>query len=168
MLDPCYWDENSGIGCHSPRLPVDGVGELGWVDPAGSFDVTGTYSGGGTEPEPGGLAACSVNIPYEVARPPLRYMATCATKIAAAIVLILCFDKSVGWKLRDYITTQVESLGSSGMPDVKAIGCAQLYPLGHADATGVAPELRNAGSLSKRCQRSRADVQCPALRGPGF
>ena len=51
--DPVYWDENSGVGCHSPGCPSDaGPNSLGTV-PSEAFTIYGTP--GGTVPEPGSL-----------------------------------------------------------------------------------------------------------------
>src|ERR1019366_926776 len=46
--DPVFWDENSGIGCHSVGCPSE-VSEntVGSIPPE-SFDVTGTYANGQT------------------------------------------------------------------------------------------------------------------------
>jgi len=49
--DPVYWDENSGIGCHSPGCPSEVSENSEGTIPPESFDVTGSY-GGGTTPEP--------------------------------------------------------------------------------------------------------------------
>ena len=48
-----YWDENDGIGCHSPGCPSYATedGNEGSI-PAEAFDIVGT-SGGGSTPEPG-------------------------------------------------------------------------------------------------------------------
>jgi hypothetical protein len=53
--DPVYWDENSGIGCHSQRCPSSATngGASGTV-PSEAFTILGT-SGTGTVPEPGSL-----------------------------------------------------------------------------------------------------------------
>jgi len=54
--DPVYWDENSGVGCHSPGCPSEaGNGGLGTL-PSEAFTVFGTGSGQGSVPEPGSLA----------------------------------------------------------------------------------------------------------------
>jgi hypothetical protein len=47
--NPVYWDENSGIGCHSPGCPSDTYVEEGTI-PAESFTVLGGPVG--TTPEP--------------------------------------------------------------------------------------------------------------------
>jgi len=54
--DPVYWDENSGIGCHSPGCPSEADnGTIGTL-PSEAFSILGTTSGtGGTVPEPGSL-----------------------------------------------------------------------------------------------------------------
>lgn len=52
--DPVYWDENSGIGCHSQGCPSrPSQNEEGTIA-AESFSVLGTPAGG-TTPEPGSL-----------------------------------------------------------------------------------------------------------------
>jgi len=53
--DPAFWDENSGIGCHSPGCPsqVEYNGEGTIVSEA--FSILGTSSGTGTVPEPESL-----------------------------------------------------------------------------------------------------------------
>jgi hypothetical protein len=52
--NPVYWDENSGIGCHSPGCPsIAGPGT--GTDPSEAFSILGT-PGTGTTPEPGSLA----------------------------------------------------------------------------------------------------------------
>jgi hypothetical protein len=51
--DPVYWDENSGIGCHSPGCPSEaGNGSIGTL-PAEAFTVFGSSGTTGTVPEPG-------------------------------------------------------------------------------------------------------------------
>ncbi len=53
--DPVYWDENSGIGCHSPGCPSEGDnGSIGSL-PSEAFTIVGTTSGSSV-PEPGSLA----------------------------------------------------------------------------------------------------------------
>jgi len=54
MGNPVYWDENSGIGCHSPGCPSQAGGGLGSI-PSEAFSILGTSSGTGTVPEPGSL-----------------------------------------------------------------------------------------------------------------
>ncbi len=58
--NPLYWDENSGVGCHSPGCPSlaedNGLGTV----PSEAFTVnsyieTTTSSGTGTTPEPSGI-----------------------------------------------------------------------------------------------------------------
>ncbi len=53
--DPVYWDENSGIGCHSEGCPSqpsqNGEGTIA----AESFTILGNGSGGGSTPEPSSL-----------------------------------------------------------------------------------------------------------------
>ena len=53
--NPVYWDENSGIGCHSPGCPSEVSENTEGTIPPESFDVTGTYGSGGTVPEPGSI-----------------------------------------------------------------------------------------------------------------
>ncbi len=51
--NPLYWDENSGIGCHSQGCPSEvSENDVGTIPPE-SFDVTGTY--GGQVPEPSSI-----------------------------------------------------------------------------------------------------------------
>lgn len=52
--DPVYWDENSGIGCHSPGCPSEATGGGAGTLPSEAFSVLGT-AGSGTTPEPGSL-----------------------------------------------------------------------------------------------------------------
>jgi PEP-CTERM motif len=52
--DPVYWDENSGIGCHSPGCPSIAGPGLG-TDPSEAFSILGS-PGIGTTPEPSSLA----------------------------------------------------------------------------------------------------------------
>ena len=55
--DPVYWDENSGIGCHSPGCPSQTLVPEGSI-PAESFTVLGTASSTSTTtsvPEPSSL-----------------------------------------------------------------------------------------------------------------
>jgi hypothetical protein len=52
--NPVYWDENSGIGCHSPGCPSLAGSGTG-TDPSEAFSILGTPEGG-TTPEPGSLA----------------------------------------------------------------------------------------------------------------
>ena len=53
--DPVYWDENSGIGCHSPGCPSEATSDLTGTDPSEAFSVLGTTSGTGSVPEPESL-----------------------------------------------------------------------------------------------------------------
>jgi len=53
--DPVYWDENSGIGCHSPGCPSEPSQNSGGTIAAESFSILGTSSGSGTVPEPASL-----------------------------------------------------------------------------------------------------------------
>ena len=51
--DPVYWDENSGIGCHSEGCPSQPSGNLEGTLPPESFTMLGTPgTGPGTTPEP--------------------------------------------------------------------------------------------------------------------
>ncbi len=56
--DPVYWDENSGIGCHSQGCPSEpSQNSVGTIPPE-SFTILGTQATGtttGTTPEPAGL-----------------------------------------------------------------------------------------------------------------
>ncbi len=55
--DPVYWDENSGIGCHSEGCPSQACeGNCESSIPSEAFTVLGTSSGSGSVPEPGSLA----------------------------------------------------------------------------------------------------------------
>jgi len=49
--DPVYWDENSGIGCHSPGCPSEAGGGTGSI-PSEAFTILGN---GSSVPEPGSL-----------------------------------------------------------------------------------------------------------------
>lgn len=55
--DAVYWDENSGIGCHSPGCPSDAMDTDEGSIPSESFSILGTTSSSstGTVPEPGSL-----------------------------------------------------------------------------------------------------------------
>ncbi len=53
--DPVYWDENSGVGGHSPGCPSDaGPGGEGTL-PSEAFSILGTPTGTNSVPEPGSL-----------------------------------------------------------------------------------------------------------------
>ena len=52
--DPAYWDENTGIGCHSQNCPSQASENSVGTIPSESFSILGS-SGGGTVPEPGSL-----------------------------------------------------------------------------------------------------------------
>jgi hypothetical protein len=52
--DPVYWDENSGIGCHSLGCPSESGNGTG-TDPSEAFSILGTPENG-TTPEPASLA----------------------------------------------------------------------------------------------------------------
>jgi len=51
--DPVFWDENSGIGCHSQGCPSSAYESAEGTIPSESFTINGT--GGGTTPEPGSV-----------------------------------------------------------------------------------------------------------------
>jgi hypothetical protein len=54
--DTVYWDENSGIGCHSPGCPsVGSEGSNEGTIPSEAFTLLGNVNGG-TTPEPSSLA----------------------------------------------------------------------------------------------------------------
>lgn len=54
--DPVYWDENSGIGCHSEGCPSQACeGSCIGSDPSEAFSILGSSGGTGTVPEPSGL-----------------------------------------------------------------------------------------------------------------
>jgi len=52
--DPVYWDENSGVGCHSEGCPSEGNNGFG-TNPSEAFTILGNGSGTGSTPEPGSL-----------------------------------------------------------------------------------------------------------------
>ncbi len=52
--NPVYWDENSGVGCHSPGCPSVGAVNFESI-PSEAFSILGTSSGTGTTPEPSSL-----------------------------------------------------------------------------------------------------------------
>lgn len=52
--DPVYWDENSGVGCHSEGCPSEGNNGFGTL-PSEAFTILGTANGTGSTPEPGSL-----------------------------------------------------------------------------------------------------------------
>jgi PEP-CTERM motif len=53
--DPVYWDENSGIGCHSQGCPSQAVNDsLGGTLPSEAFTILGSSPTGST-PEPASL-----------------------------------------------------------------------------------------------------------------
>lgn len=53
--DPVYWDENSGIGCHSQGCPSEGINDiLGGTLPSEAFTILGSAQTGST-PEPSSL-----------------------------------------------------------------------------------------------------------------
>ncbi len=54
--EPVYWDENSGVGCHSPGCPslaAPGSGE--GTLPSEAFTILGSANSGGSTPEPTSL-----------------------------------------------------------------------------------------------------------------
>jgi PEP-CTERM motif len=54
--EPVYWDENSGIGCHSQGCPSQACyGNCEGTIPSEAFTLLGTPSGTGTVPEPESL-----------------------------------------------------------------------------------------------------------------
>jgi len=56
--DPVYWDENSGVGCHSPGCPSQALNDSlpGGTLPSEAFTILGdSTSTTGTAPEPGSL-----------------------------------------------------------------------------------------------------------------
>lgn len=53
--NPVYWDENDGIGCHSPGCPSSATESFESI-PSEAFSILGTSSSGtGTVPEPSSL-----------------------------------------------------------------------------------------------------------------
>jgi hypothetical protein len=53
--DPVYWDENSGVGCHSQGCPSEGINNiLGGTLPSEAFTILGSSQTGST-PEPASL-----------------------------------------------------------------------------------------------------------------
>jgi hypothetical protein len=52
--DPVYWDENSGVGCHSEGCPSEGNNGFG-TNPSEAFTILGSNSGTGSTPEPGSV-----------------------------------------------------------------------------------------------------------------
>jgi len=59
--DPVYWDENSGIGCHSEGCPSQG-GEGTGTMPSEAFSILGTSGTSGTVPEPSALLLFSSGV----------------------------------------------------------------------------------------------------------
>ncbi len=53
--DPVYWDENQGVGCHSPGCPSDATESFLGSIPSEAFSILGSNSGSGSVPEPGSL-----------------------------------------------------------------------------------------------------------------
>jgi len=61
--DPVYWDENSGIGCHSEGCPSEPSQNSEGTIAAEAFSVLGTTgTGSGTVPEPGSLMLFSSGV----------------------------------------------------------------------------------------------------------
>ena len=58
--NPVYWDENSGVGCHSQGCPSQG-GEGTGTMPSEAFSILGT-PGEGTVPEPQSLVLFSTGV----------------------------------------------------------------------------------------------------------
>ncbi len=59
--NPVYWDENSGIGCHSEGCPSSaGLNSLGSI-PSEAFTILGN-SGSGSVPEPESLALFATGV----------------------------------------------------------------------------------------------------------
>ena len=52
--NPVYWDENDGVGCHSPGCPSTGAENFESI-PSEAFSILGSSSGTGTVPEPSSL-----------------------------------------------------------------------------------------------------------------
>jgi hypothetical protein len=53
--DPVYWDENDGVGCHSPGCPSEATESFTGSIPSEAFSILGSSSGTGSTPEPGSL-----------------------------------------------------------------------------------------------------------------
>ena len=53
-LEPVYWDENSGVGCHSPGCPSIAYENTIGTIPSEDFTIGGGSSGG-TTPEPSSI-----------------------------------------------------------------------------------------------------------------
>jgi hypothetical protein len=53
-LEPVYWDENSGVGCHSAGCPSTAYENTLGTIPSEAFTIGGG-SGGGTTPEPSSI-----------------------------------------------------------------------------------------------------------------
>lgn len=54
--DPVYWDENQGVGCHSPGCPSYATESFLGSIPSEAFSILGSPVGQGSVPEPGSLA----------------------------------------------------------------------------------------------------------------
>lgn len=53
--DPVYWDENSGVGCHSQGCPSEAAPGGEGTLPSEAFSILGTSSGTSSVPEPQSL-----------------------------------------------------------------------------------------------------------------
>ena len=53
--DPAFWDQNEGVGCHSPGCPSIGSEGIPGTIPSEAFSILGNSNGTGTTPEPGSL-----------------------------------------------------------------------------------------------------------------
>ena len=51
--DPVYWDQNSGVGCHSPGCPSTAYESVLGTIPSEAFTING--SSGATTPEPSSI-----------------------------------------------------------------------------------------------------------------
>jgi hypothetical protein len=59
--NPVYWDENSGVGCHSQGCPSVAYPDFFESIPSEAFTILGT-AGTGTTPEPGSLVLFSSGV----------------------------------------------------------------------------------------------------------
>jgi hypothetical protein len=57
--DPIYWDENSGVGCHSQGCPSEAAPGGEGTLPSESFSILGTSTGTSSVPEPESLVLFS-------------------------------------------------------------------------------------------------------------
>jgi hypothetical protein len=61
--DPVYWDENSGVGCHSEGCPSQAQESAIGTIPSESFTILGTtQTGTGSAPEPSSLVLFSSGV----------------------------------------------------------------------------------------------------------